>query len=213
MRKFMFIFGAILAYLLFCSKSCDSPNPEDTTSIEVELGKTKDSIKDEFESEDLSRKTLRAFETKAKEKLVDFSDYLNLYAGHSLDDTMKNQVRQAISELFISDSIIINMKALPEANVNNLKLNAFLTSDIFAIYDSVGFRIDSVEVVNHLSRKADFSYAGILKFTQSTDVFLSPDNSKIITAHKTVDFSAVKVNRTFGADTLQIWKVLLGNIE
>lgn len=213
MRKYIFVFGAILAYVLFCAKSCESPEGDDTASQDVELAKIKDSIKCEFESDDLTKKTLRAFEVKAQEKLADFSDYLNLYADQALDDTLKNQVRQMISELFVSEDVMIRMKLSPEANEKGLKLKEFLMTDFARAYDSVVFRVDSIAVFKPLRPEDEISYSGILEFQQTVKSYSSSGNIFTNARKARIEIQALKVEKSFGSDTLQIWKVFLGNME
>jgi hypothetical protein len=213
MRKYVFVFGAILAYLLFCAKSCESPEGGETESQEVELAKIKDSIKSEFESDDLTKKTLRAFEVKAQEKLVDFSDYLNLYVDHSMDDTLKNQIRQMISELFVSEDVTIKMNLSPEANEKGLNLNELLMTDFARAYDSVVFRVDSIGVLKPLRPQDEFSYFGILEFKQTVKSYSSSGNIFTNSRKASIEIQALKVEKSFGSDTLQIWKVFLGNME
>jgi hypothetical protein len=213
MRKYVFVFGAILAYLLFCAKSCESPESDDSASKEVELAKIKDSITSEFESDDLTKKTLRAFEVKAQEKLADFTDYLNLYVDHSMDDTLKNQIRQMISELFVSGDVTIEMKLSPEANEKGLKLNEFLMTDFSRTYDSVIFRVDSIGVLKPLRPQDEFGYFGILEFKQTVKSYSSSGDIFIDERKASIEIQALKVEKSFGSDTLQIWKVFLGNME
>ena len=78
MRKFLIISVFLLAFLLFSSKKCESPEDENTTREEIAFKATLDSINHSFESDHLSDLTLRAFEVKAKQKLADFADYLQI---------------------------------------------------------------------------------------------------------------------------------------
>jgi hypothetical protein len=213
MRKYLLVFCAILAYLLFCSKSCESPRQEDTGLQEIKLTKIRDSIKNEFESEYLSKKALRAFEVKAKEKIVDFSDYLNIYMDKSMDETLKSQSGKMILGLFISDSAQIEIRPLNRIHEKLMTIEAFLTSDSSFANDSIHFQFDSIEVEKPLHRIDESGYAGTLKFLQTVKVYSSPDSSSTDTAEKKAEMFVVKVKKPFGADTLQIWRVFLGNIQ
>ena len=213
MRKYLFIFGALLAYLLFCSKSCNSNQTDDSDSPELKLGKIKDSIRSEFESDDLSKKTLRAFETKAKEKLCDLSDYLNLYNDKSLDDILKNQARKMILELFVCDTVSVKMKVSTQLNEKSPTIKELLSLDFSAGCDSVLFYFDTIGVLKPLRRKDELTYAGTLKFSKTLKGYSSSGLVFTNFETKKIEMMAVKVNKQFGADTLQIWKVLLGKIE
>ena len=213
MRKYLFVFGAMLAYVLFCAKSCESPEGDDAASQEVELEKFKDSIKSEFESDDLTITALRAFEVKAQEKLADFSDYLNLYVDNRMDDTLKNQVGQMISELFMSGDVTLKMKFSPEANEKGMTLNEFLITDFARTYDSVVIRVDSIEVLKTLRPQDEISYYGILEFKQTVTAYSTSGNIFTNARNASIEIQALKVKKSFGSDTLQIWKVFLGNME
>jgi hypothetical protein len=202
-----------MAYLLFCSKSCESPESDTVDNREIELTQIRDSIKNEFESEELTKTTLQAFEIKATEKLIDFSDFLNLYSDKEIDDTLKDQVRQMISELFISENVRMKISLSPEANKKGLKLSEFFMTEFTQDYDSINFRIDSINVLQPLRRKDELCYAGILGFSLTINGFSSSAVNFKQTQALKVEMMVVKVEKSFGSDTLQIWKVFLGNMQ
>jgi hypothetical protein len=202
-----------MAYLLFCSKSCESPESDTVDNREIELTQIRDSIKNEFESEELTKTTLQAFEIKATEKLIDFSDFLNLYSDKEIDDTLKDQVRQMISELFISENVRMKISLSPEANKKGLKLSEFFMTEFTQDYDSINFRIDSINVLQPLRRKDELCYAGILGFSLTINGFSSSAVNFKQTQALKVEMMVVKVEKSFGADTLNVWKVFLGNME
>ncbi len=139
MRKFLFIFFAILAYLALSSKSCGSDEKDDAAKKEAELAKTKVSIKNEFESDDLSKKSLKAFEVKAKQELVDFSDYLGICSDKQMDESFKSQARQMILDMFISDSVKINSILLNEPGGKSVQIKEFLDLNSTTVYNSMAF--------------------------------------------------------------------------
>jgi len=213
MRKFLFIFVAILAYLLLCSKSCGSDEKDDAVRQEAELTKTKESIKNEFKSDDLSKKSLRAFEVKAKQKLVDFSDFLDIYSDKLMDGSFKKHARQMIMDLFISDSVRINNLLSNENDEKNIPISEFLSSDLAAGYNSMNFTFDSIKVAEPLRRIDDFNYKGRLSFSRRLKTHSASDT--LFTGPKAMeaDIMVSKVYKQFGTDTLQIWSVFLGEIK
>jgi hypothetical protein len=213
MKRYLFVFCTLMAYLLFCSKSCESPESDTVDNREIELTQIRDSIKNEFESEELTKTTLQAFEIKATEKLIDFSDFLNLYSDNEIDDTLKDQVRQMISELFISENVRMKISLSPEANKKGLKLSEFFMTEFTQDYDSINFRIDSINVLQPLRRKDELCYAGILGFSLTINGFSSSAVNFKQTQALKVEMMVVKVEKSFGADTLNVWKVFLGNME
>lgn len=213
MRKFLFIFVAILAYLLLCSKSCGSDEKGDSAKQEAELTQTKESIKNEFESDDLSKKSLRAFEVKAEQKLVDFSDYLDIFSDKLMDESFKNQARQMILDLFICDTVQINSILLNEPDKKNIPISKFLSLDSATGYNSMDFIFDSIEVTEPLRRIDTLNYKGRLSFSRRVKISSASDTLFTGPDRMEVDIFASKVRKQFGSDTLQIWSVFLGNIK
>lgn len=213
MRKFLFIFGAIMAYLLLCSKSCDSDERDDSVSKEAELTQTKEAIKNEFESDELSRKSLRAFEAKAKQKLVDLADYLDIYNDKPIDESFKDQARQMILDLFISDSVLINNRLSGENDEKDLSVREFLKTGLASVYTSADFMFDTLEIAAPLRRIDDLNYKGRLSFSRIVKSCNFADTVISFPAKMEADIFVSKVIKPFGSDTLRIWSVFLGNIK
>jgi hypothetical protein len=213
MRRSLFIISAILAYLLLCSKSCDSDEQENSAAKEAELTQTKEAIKNEFESDDLSKKSLRAFEAKAEQKLVDLVDYLHIYDDKAMDESFKDQAQQMILDLFISDSVVINSALSNDNNEKILLLKDFLHAGSSPGYTSEEIMIDSIQVVKPFRRTDEFYYTGSLKFSRRVMNCTSSDTVVSEPARMEAEIFVSKVKKLFGADTLQVWGVFLGDIN
>lgn len=213
MRKYLIISLSLLALLLFSSKRCDSPENENAGQEEIAMTTALDSINKAFEADYLSEQTLRAFEVKAKQKLIDFADYLHIYTDKSLEESFKDQARQMILDLFISDSVHIKIRISKEQKEMNLTITEFLRIVPGSGSNAIEVKIDSLEISEPLHRIGDGRYAGSLKFSQSFKEFSSNDNSFTGSLSKKVDIIATKIRKQFGSDTLQIWKVYLGDIR
>lgn len=213
MRKFMVIFFAILVYLVLSSKSCGSDEQADAAKQKAELAQTKENIKNEFESEDLSRKSLRAFEVKAKQELVDFSDYLEICSGKQLDTSFRAQARRMILDMFLSDSVQVNSLLLNKQGGKNILLVEFLKPDPSSSYNSIDVTFDSIEVAGHLRRIDDFNYKGKLSFSRYLKSCSASDTVFTGPVRMEADIFASKVFKAFGTDTLQVWSVFLGEIR
>jgi hypothetical protein len=213
MRKFLVIFCAILAYLALSSKSCSSDEKEDAANKEAEVVKTRASIRNEFESEDLSRKSLRAFEAKAKQDLKDLSDYLHIYSDKQLDESFKNQVRGMIMEMFISDTIRISNRLSGQTELKNISLFEFLTLDLAPNFISMDFIFDSIRVTAPLHKTDDLKYKGCLSFSRRLKAISASDTVFTSPARMEADMFVSKVFKPFGTDTLLVWNVFLGDIH
>ena len=213
MKKYLFIFGVILVYFLFSSKSCETTEKKNYDLEETALARTRDSIRNEFVSDDLSEKSLRAFEGKAKEKLIDFADYLNIYSDKSLDKAFKEQAHQMILDLFISDSTSVIILPRGRMKEDSYTLKQFLNLDLLLNYNFHEIIFDSIKISKPLYPINDFCYTGSLNFSQQVKYVSSFDPSDELSSNRKVDIIATKVRKPFGSDTLQIWRVFLGKIE
>ena len=211
MKTYPVIFFSILIYLLFSSKSCESPGNSDYE--ENTLNATLDSLNKSFEAEYPSDQTLRAFEMKASQKLTDFSDYLQIFHDTSLDATFKEHTRQMIRELFISDTIHIDFRISEEQKVTNLTMSNFFNILSSSDFKPTSIIIDSIIISDPLQRSGEGKYSGSLKFIQRLDMPAGSHNGSVTSFSKTIDIIATRINKSFGDDTLYIWQVYLGDIR
>jgi hypothetical protein len=213
MRKYLVILLSLLAFLLFSSKRCDSPEGENTAEDEITSKATVDSINNSFKADHLSEQSLRAFEEKAKEKVVDFADYLQIYTDKSLDESFKKHLRQMILDLFISDTIHIILKVADERGENNLAINKFLETVSVPVENSMKIIFDSIVLWEPLQRINELNYKGTLKFSQKVELPSAINSAGLDSVSKQVDIIATKISKHFGSDTVQIWQVYLGDIR
>jgi len=211
MKRFLFIVIASVAYLLFSSRSCGPEQKDESALHEAELIQERKDIRNEFESDDLSQKSLRAFEVKAIQKLVDFSDYLRIYSNKQMAESFKDQSRLMIGDIFISDSIQISHFMFLEPGKKNLTLSAFL--DNVAMGNFCETKFDSIHVSEPFRQVGEFKYEGKLSFSARLKGCTSKDTILIKKSKFEADIFALKVNKSFGNDTLRIWSVFLGNIR
>jgi hypothetical protein len=213
MRKFLYIFFAILAYLALSSKSCGSDEKADAAKHKAESAQAKKNIKREFESEDLSKRSLRAFEVKAKQDLVDFSDYLGICYNQQLDTSFRAQARRMILDMFISDSTLVNSLLINEKNRENIPLKEFLNLKSSSGDQFVDFTFDSIEVIAPLRMIDDLNYKGKLSFSRYLKSCSASDTVFSGPLRMEADIFASKVYKPFGTDTLRVWSVFLGEIH
>lgn len=213
MKRGTLILLVITAYLILSSKSCDSDREHNAGLQKAKTEQTKERIREEFETETLTDQTLRAFELKAKQKLVDFADYLSIYYNKKLDKALKDQTGQVIAGLFASDKTVIQSFFPQKNSSRGYPLTEFLKHDFMPAYSSVNVLIDSISIETPLQSTGNDLFKGTLAFHRSLEAF-SLDDTLIISRDKLkADIIAQKVNKSFGSDTLQVWGVFLGNIR
>lgn len=213
MKRYLIITGLFLALLVFCSKSCETPENEQAQKREIVFQATLDSINSSFVSDNLSEQMLRSFEVKAKQKLTDFADYLQICTDKSLDESFREHAQQMIHDLFISDSVYIDLHVPNEIKGKAKTINDFLKMTAGSEENFIGIMFDSIVLSEPLHKINDLSYAGSLKFLQRYELLSSRNTTISHSIDKEVEIIATRVKKPFGSDTLKIWTVLLGNIK
>jgi hypothetical protein len=213
MKRFVIITCSVMAFLVFCSKSCETPENKATMNEEIAFKATLDSITSSFVTDHLSEQTLRSLEVKAEQKLADLADYLQIYTDKSLDKSFRDHARQMIRDLFISDSVMIFLLVTPGISEECISLKDFLRSSTGLPGKSLKFTFDSLILTKPLRRINEICYTGNMSFLQRYQMPCSSNPEVSYSVKKEVEIIAKKVTKAFGSDTLKIWSVLLGDIK
>ena len=213
MKRFVIHIFSLLAFLVFCSKSCESPEDQQAGKEEAELKATLDSISSSFFADQPSEQTLRLLEVKAKQKLADLADYLQIYYNETLDEAFRTNARQMIRDLFISDSVLISLKFTSGMNEKGVSLDDFLRDDKGFPGNTLQFSFDSIILSAPLHRINEISYMGVMSFIQRFQKSTTSDPEDTFSVIKEADIFALKVRKPFGSDTLKTWSVFLGGIR
>ncbi len=187
MKRHLIILGALLAFILFSAKSCDDDPGANRDAEEEALIGAMDSVINEFGTEYLDEESLFAFTQKAKQKLMDYSDYMNMANDTSLDSAFRNQALAMTIELFKKGSGPIESFA------------------------GRVIKIDSIRLIEPLHLTGTVLYKGVLGFREGIKS-LGGDTTADVSSWKKVEFLATKSNKLFATDTLRIWQVYLGEI-
>ena len=213
MKRYVISACSLLAFLVFCSKSCETPENEKDRLKNIELQATLDSIENSFLSETPSDQILRLLEEKAKQKLADLADYLKIWADKSIDSSFKDATEQMISELFVSDSVRIIMEVFEDKRNKYFLLKEFLKALNEPKESPVDFTFDSITLSESLGRINEHIYKGKLRFLLKTEKANSSGGIHFSAFRKGIDIIALRTGKQFGTDTLIIWSVLLGDMR
>ncbi|WPP53042.1 hypothetical protein [Catalinimonas niigatensis] len=160
-----------------------------------------EALEAQFKAERLSDDELKAFESRAIQKLEDFSDYVNLLADSTLDSVFRQQaVRQALL-LFVNEETEIRMFTDKE------KVGSFLQSFGKEQQTSEGYVIQGIQVQSPLQPAADRTYQGALSFHQQ----LAAHNEAAVSRQAHILLR--KVRKSFGEREEWVWEVLIAGIE
>ena len=101
MRLFTQILSFLLLLVLLTAEDCAGPSESYKAEMkERQISEMYQSIENDFINDELSMKSLDAFEKRAIQKLKDISDYINIYADTSLSVQFRIQAGQMIKESF-----------------------------------------------------------------------------------------------------------------
>ena len=210
MIKYIKILGSFVILFAIMAPSCNEEGS--STREEVLLDEMKKDIYSEFETNRLSETSLSVFETKAKQQLSDMADYLQVLKDSTLDISFRVKAGAMIERSFISKDVNI-LFSYPVSNFDKRKtINEFLESALANDWRFSNLTFDSISVNKPLSRIADDTYKGSLKFQQKFWCSTLSEK-KIYSFEKVAIFYLLKEEKIFGADTLNIWNIRLGEIR
>ena len=123
MKRITYILVLVIIYLISGARSCTNDADFQQMKEEKSVLASVDSIKKAFVVGSPDDQHLRALETTAKQKLIDFADYLKIASESSLDKTFRHQAIEMAGKLFISGKAETRnwSKAYPGLNLPELE--------------------------------------------------------------------------------------------
>jgi hypothetical protein len=213
MKRIFYIPALILLYLLTTAKSCDRQEQNNDSLDQSRVKRAQDSIRSTFESDTVSSTSLQAFETAAKTRLSDFSDYLAILHDTSVAETFREKAREMIRSLFVSENSILKITNPDNSGRRDVSVRQLLAAGSEVRVPFGKIVPDSIRVVQSLRRTGDSIYTGKLSFSYIPAGQKPASTLKQALADGTIDFLVIKHKKNFGTDTLMIWEVFLGNME
>lgn len=199
----------ILAYLLFSAKSCNDREQRNIESEQINEKSTIEGLTSILCSDSLTSVNLRAFEEMAENHLSDFWDYIHIVADSATAPEFKLQTKRIILQLFIGEDANMHMQLQKRENFQEIRLSRLLDDQSQLTSYTKGMVADSVWIGKHLQKSSDTSFSGKLCFS------FHQDNNSFKSSVKKgeVVFYLIKRNKYFGRERLNVWTVLLGDLE
>ena len=184
---------------------CASVNKEEAGYSTTQKDPQKESriYESQFTAERLSEKHFEAFETRAIEKLHDFTDYLRIISDDRYNEEFKINAMAQARELFIEHSLI----TLPDI-AESASLDVFLDQSYqdanqgYLIIENPSIKVPLREATKNL-------YEGSVAFQLS---LLVNGDTLTKTEERQAQFYLMKTEKSFGAKKKKVWEVFLGNI-
>lgn len=207
----------VIGFFILSSRSCESDIyhiDEESRSQSLQES-TLSNIKSQFETETLSESQLMTYQRKAREKILDFTDYMSLYADKDLDTAFREQIKNVMYRLFYNHNAIVELSAGSEYKAEHINktLNHLLSSIDESEYQSVDFTISGLKDIEMLNFESVEKYTGTLACTYKITGNMETDTTILYENPVQVNIVLTLTSKNFGDDTLlMIWQVFLKDI-
>ncbi len=197
--------------MLFTSKSCEEePTAAEAREIKILHGELK-TIENGMESDYLNQRSIPAYEEKAKQKTIEFADYLSLYTVHDLDSVLKSSLESQIKSLVFDRRVEIEY--MSSKGVRKFRVDDFLNELSSTPYVQLLLTHDSVKIYQSLERQSEHQYMGIMSYMLTSSGILSNDTILLQQNRMLAEFYLKKVRKQFGSEVKFVWQVYLGDMN
>ncbi len=177
--------NVLLIFSFFICYACaNSPREKVAEEVIAATPVQESELKAQFESEPMNKERLRAFETRAQQKLQDLADYINILKDSALDSAFRHQAMNQALALFENDTSTFLQKSYYEQPLVSKYI------------------IEDIQIEKPLQEADNERYEGLLSFKSNT---ITPAREAVIILKK--------VEKDFGDERRMIWEVLLGEIQ
>ena len=208
----LYIIALLFAFFIFSSDSCDSTVEEKQKRKKERFLQKMETIKDGFESDYLTETAKIAFEEKAKQKLVDFTDYFTIYSDKTLDTLFREKTGEMMLDLFYKSETKMEFKLDDCEKRIPMDTKELMDRLQKSKYDVLQLNADSIQTFTGLERINESTYMGILSYIQSIKGIMGNDTILIDVTTMQSEFYVMKVMKNFGTESKRIWKVFLDNM-
>jgi hypothetical protein len=211
MIKIFKISSLVFVLLLLYAPSCIDEQEAERRN-DILLKDERDEIRNEFETDYLDEASLFAYESMARQKLYDLSDYFRILSDTSLEMEFRVRAGEMIRRSFLSDLVLVGLNPGRQEQVEFFKVGVLIGKSLENELPLPLFSIDSVVIQEPFRRTGSSSYSGKLKFVQLV-IHPSRTGQPIHSIPRSANGYVVKEKKMFGNDTLNIWTVRLGEIQ
>jgi hypothetical protein len=202
-----------LITVIICSADGCDEDPEIIALREVQYTTGRiDSVRFTFTADSITFNELKAYETTARQKLSDLSDYLNIITDTTLDLRIRQQAYNMILDLFIPGEPVVKQLAAicPDWKSASEDLLHFQGTPEVA---PCRIRPSGIIISEPFARKNDSTYKGTLSFYQQNHLPVKVPEEQYPTGSYTIDIYLIRNIKTFGSQHLKVWDTYLGHID
>lgn len=173
---------------------------------------TDKTLENEFSKEVLTSENLAAFEFRAKQKVIDFCNYIQLISSKEYDESFREYAKNSAGELFYSNTCLIQ-DSLINGGTNSLKIEDYLTKVYQSEYHQILCEASNLVLAEKLKQISPDHFTGVISYIQTTRCLT--DKGEITYSsrkNKTVGVSLSRQYKAFGSTQKLIWVVSLCDV-
>lgn len=166
----------------------------------------------DFEREHLQQKNLDAFACRAKQKVKDFVDYVNLIANQDYDLELRKHAAEMTKKMFVNQQVVIKTHWFSGKHLKGYNLETFIKILEDLEGTKLSITVEDFKMIEALTPDKK-EYKGILVAKQ----ILSLENSgklQKVSPYKDLEVEIIlkQIPKKFGKQEQKIWELFLGNI-
>ena len=206
------IFSFLLIWLLCSADGCDDGTTMAERREERQISIMKDSVRAVFEAGSPGDNLLKAYEETAKQKLIDFADYLKIASDSSVNIVFRAQAAEMAGKIFISGGTDITYWNRYSSASGRITVDSLLGNSLSNRMTSY-IQPVQISIQKSFKMKNDTVYEGNLSFHPQQNSFIKDDSSETGNEMLVIDIYAVRKLKPFGKEILSVWEVCLGDIK
>ncbi|MFT5823680.1 MAG: hypothetical protein ACI8ZM_004942 [Crocinitomix sp.] len=170
-------------------------------------------LENDFSKSILGEENVAAFEARAKQKVEDFCNYIQLVSNKGFDEKFRQHSHKSALSLFNSDQCLINDSIV--TGVDSLvTISNFLDAVFETQFHQIEGQASQIILQDELTLSEDGNYAGTISYVQTLTCF---DKAGIViekvVENKTVGVTLNRKTKSFGTTEKIIWVVELCDIN
>jgi len=200
-------------FLMSCSPSSEEKdkvsNSRDLSSESIENNKD---LEGAFEADTLNTLQLEAFQQRARQKVQDFINCVEIISNKSYNAELRDVSIKQIKDLFADSTVFINIQITKTQKIPST-ISHFLNEVNRSDYDSIKVKTDSVVLSQPEKSKTSTKYIGAVSAKVTINGF---KDGKIIFSsitNHTAETCIIKTQKQFGTETKMVWEAAIGELK
>ncbi len=170
-------------------------------------------LENDFSKSTLGAENVAAFEVRAKQKVVDFCNYIQLISNKNFDEKLRLHSQKSALKLFNSNQCVVN-DSLITGNDSLILVSDFFDAIFETEHQQIVGQASNIVLEDELTLTETGDYAGTITYTQTLTCYDEEGNViNTIVENKIVGVILSRKTKSFGATDKMIWVVNLCDIQ